>query len=379
MSLSFEFSESIQSVWSDWERMSDKDVFLGLGFHRAIENSPPSGIRPFYCTIKEGKRLIGICYFQLKYLRLSESLRVSDGKKLTDSVKRCMVNRINIHSLVCGNTMVTGQYGFRFLSEYDHQQKFDLVKSATNELIQKLNKEENIKVKCVLFKDYFPHQLPEEKIQSYTKFKVQPSMIFNVDPEWKDTNDYTNAMKKKYRTRFKRARKKKGEIETRELSVSDIERHLDRINELYRYVSDQANFNLFVLDQKYFLELKKHLQDDIIINGYFLNEKLVGFYTTILNQSNLDAHFLGYDKDINKEAQLYLNMLYDMVEIGIQRQVNKIFMSRTALEIKSSVGAKDFEMFCCINYQDKWINNLIPSILNNLVPDHSWVPRNPFN
>ena len=41
---------------------------------------------------------------------------------------------------------------------------------------------------------------------------------------------------------------------------------------------------------------------------------------------------------------LYLNMLYDMVAYSIKKQFKTIVFARTALEIKSSVGAKPVAM-----------------------------------
>jgi len=44
-------------------------------------------------------------------------------------------------------------------------------------------------------------------------------------------------------------------------------------------------------------------------------------------------------KNRQKEKMLYLNMLYDMVCHSINKGFKQIIFARTALEIKSSVGA----------------------------------------
>ena len=53
-------------------------------------------------------------------------------------------------------------------------------------------------------------------------------------------------------------------------------------------------------------------------------------------------------------------------------------LSRTALEIKSSVGAEPHDMYVYLKHQNKFVNKLLPSILNRVVPKNSWEQRSPF-
>jgi hypothetical protein len=57
---------------------------------------------------------------------------------------------------------------------------------------------------------------------------------------------------------------------------------------------------------------------------------------------------------------------------------SKVYMSRTALEIKSSVGAVSEQMFCYIKHTKPFYNSNIHRILDTLVPVEQWVPRSPF-
>ena len=114
------------------------------------------------------------------------------------------------------------------------------------------------------------------------------------------------------------------------------------------------------------------------MEAYFLDEKLVGFTTTINNGHELEAHYLGYDAKVNGPTMLYLNMLYDMIKYGIEIGVNDIVLSRTALEIKSSVGAKPVNMYFYLRHQKTHTNKLLPMLLSYLTPNQDWEPRNPF-
>ena len=124
--------------------------------------------------------------------------------------------------------------------------------------------------------------------------------------------------------------------------------------------------------------MKKFCLNNFVLFGYFLNEKLVGFHSLLINGSVLETYFLGYDKDVQKENMLYLNMLYNMTEFGIENNFKKIIFGRTALEIKSSIGAIPIEMSGFIYHNNKLINKYIDKIFSQLEPELEWQIRHPF-
>ena len=75
---------------------------------------------------------------------------------------------------------------------------------------------------------------------------------------------------------------------------------------------------------------------------------------------------------------LYLNMLYNMTEFGINHQFKKIIFGRTALEIKSSIGATPVIMSGFIYHRNKLVNKFLGKIFKNLEPETVWQQRHPF-
>jgi hypothetical protein len=120
------------------------------------------------------------------------------------------------------------------------------------------------------------------------------------------------------------------------------------------------------------------LKDNFLFYGYFENGKLIGFNTLIKNGKTLDTYFLGYDDAVQKEKMLYLNMLYDMIGCAINNKFDTIVFGRTALEIKSSVGAKPIKMYGLIEHRNGFINSKMSSIFPYLEPEMIWQERNPF-
>jgi len=112
--------------------------------------------------------------------------------------------------------------------------------------------------------------------------------------------------------------------------------------------------------------------------GYFIGERLIGFNTLIKNGNSLDTYFLGYDATIQREKMLYLNMLYDMVAYSIIKGFKEVVFARTALEIKSSVGARPVAMYGYIKHSNSLINKKMDVIFDYLEPKTEWQERNPF-
>jgi predicted N-acyltransferase len=203
-------------------------------------------------------------------------------------------------------------------------------------------------------------------------------MIFELLNQWKNNTEYIEALTKKYRDQYKRAHKKFEGIETRELSLDEIILMENRIYELYFHVAKNAPFNTFFLAKNHFSSFKRQCGPKFILVGYYLKNELVGFHTLLVNGKTLETYFLGYDEQIQKEKMLYLNMLYNMTLFGIENQFKKIIFGRTALEIKSSIGAKPVIMSGFIYHTNKWINRILPKIFPNLEPSLVWQERHPF-
>ena len=162
------------------------------------------------------------------------------------------------------------------------------------------------------------------------------------------------------------------------MHLDDIIAHETAIYELYFHVAKNAPFNTFFLAKNHFSTFKRIFDHDFLFYGYFLNDKMIGFNTMIKNGKSLDTYFLGYDDSIQREKMLYLNMLYDMIAYAIKKGYEEVIFSRTALEIKSSVGAKPIKTVGLIKHESGILNRYMSTIFPYLEPEMVWQERNPF-
>jgi len=328
----------------------------------------------YVCLLKNGKA-IGVFYFQVIHISLADSLQGSSA------IKRGLASLFQANLLINGNTLVTGAYGHYIQEPLDNTTVFRLVDQVSKIVAEELGKD-GVKVRAHLKKDYPLSTIPDDISSSkYTAFQVQPNMEFDFDKKWKSIDDYKTSLKSKYRVRMKRAKKKAQGIFKKSLGLEDLTRLKETMYDQYMQTVDGAGFNLFHLHKDYNIGLKQEFGEEFIVIGYFKDEEaqeLLGYYTLIKNANDLDAHFLGYQHSENAKHQTYLNFLYDMVEHGINESSHSINLSRTAMEIKSSIGAKDVPLKIFMKYNNKILNKILPKALDYFVPEDKWLPRNPF-
>lgn len=364
---------------NSWDEVAYENAFLQKPYLNVLEESAPTNMQCFYIGVFEKGELIGVALAQYLNLNKLESFGERD-KCFKTYIRNFVFRNFGSHALFLGNNMITGQNGYLFNKKIDSKTINKILVECANEITLYFKKK-NIKIHIVSFKDFYQKcavEFKEFDFSSMYEFNTQPNMVFELDKNWNTNDDYIAALSKKYRDQYKRAHKKFEGVETRELSLDDIISQENRIYELYHHVAKNAPFNTFFLAKNHFSSFKKQCGARFVLVGYYLNDILVGFHTLLLNGDILETYFLGYDEQVQKEKMLYLNMLYNMTKFGIENQFKRIIFGRTALEIKSSIGAKPVIMSGFIYHNNKLINHYFDKIFPRLEPTLAWQQRHPF-
>jgi len=383
--IDFKLYNSASELPDSWNKLPTEDLFLKTDFLKGLEASYPKNISAFYFGVFKSNKLVGIAIVQRVEMYLDDVFRKKTTYCIKQFAKDTISSIVKGNALVVGNLMHTGQHGIYFNAEQITQDEYlETLDHGINELTILIKKEFNKKIRIIAFKDYFDndniHKSPEffSKNKLY-KVQVQPNMIFPIRHNWSSINDYCLDLSKKYRRRYKTAIKKGSSIDRRELSLNEIRELNNELFRLYKNVSDNAGVNSFILSENHFLSLKQHLKDDFRIFGYFKEDILVGFYSLILNHKSLETYFLGYDQESQRELQMYLNMLYDMTRFAIENKFETVVYARTAMEIKSSIGAKPNTMHIYLKHTNSLMaNTVLKLIVKYMNPIREWEERHPF-
>ncbi|PNQ75443.1 GNAT family N-acetyltransferase [Hanstruepera neustonica] len=382
--IKFKIFDTSDKLPNDWDSLGPHDIYLQRNYLQALEKASPNNISSYYIGFYNDDVLIGIALVQRVQLYLNDIFRNHKDSCFQERFKNVISRILKGNILVVGNITHTGQHGIYFDTQkmpYDTFLK--CLFEALNDLKTHIRSKHGKKIRAVLMKDYFLN----ETIHDYstvlsnfglTKVSVQPNMIMDVRSHWKTFDEYIGNLHKKYRDRYKTARKKSRQIIKRELDINAIQEQSKSMYELYKNVSDNARINTFILPQDHFLIYKKQLGDQFKVYGYYFKNELIGFYSLILNQPYLETYFLGYDTAYQYKNQLYLNMLYDMAQYGIENKFKHIVYARTAMEIKSSIGAKPLKMVMYLKHTNWLLNTLLKYIFQFMNPSTEWQERHPF-
>ena len=386
----FTFYESMIEVDKEaWNAVVlNTNFFLNTDYLQLIENLHKPQIAHRYAIVYLSKKPIFVCYFQVIDFTAdvfgdlvesqitdltSSKLKMFD--KYIDKYKDHVVMRV----VTCGNNFVSGEHCFAFSDDIKRTDAFFVLEKITSVV----SKEEKLRgtISATLIKDFYSNHLPKEKIlqeNKFIEFTVEPNMVIEIPENVGDLNDYIALYSKKYRNRAKSIFKNGAQITKKNLSLEEIKSHQKEIYKLYENVFMHAKFKLVKLASTYFYEMKNSFADLFFVTGYFLENKLVGFDSGyFLSDNTLEAHYIGVNYDVNKEHEVYQNILYHFIELTITHKKKHLNLGRTASEIKSTVGAKAHELVCYIKPQNTVSKVVLNPFINFLKPTE-WLPRNPF-
>lgn len=383
--ITLEYYDSVHACSEVWDSIGDNNLYWKSKYLKVLEKYPAKNMSHIYVLVKRKNTLIAKFLFQNIYIQLSKSYgehnhKLRFSQKVKEGAKKLILPFLNFQLIVSGNALLTGNYGHFFSPGIELKEQVDIVSNVTEEYRKYFSKNFK-KPSGILLKDIkkdidvYSNVLGQNQ---FSNFQVEPKMKMKIDPTWNSFDDYLSAIKSKYRVRVRRAKKKLGDITHRKLEGEEIQQYAAKMYALYMETAGGAGFNLFFLDDYYFAGMALELPQDVRLVGVFRGEEMLGFYTLIKAGTELDAHFLGYSIKHNQEHQIYLNMLYFMIEDAIEANATMLHMSRTALEIKSSVGARPQQLELYVKHYSKPLNAIVKQLLKITVPEVKWLERSPF-
>lgn len=288
----------------------------------------------------------------------------SIGRRLTIIPKEKPLKIIN-----CGNTFVSGEHGI-FIKKGENK-RLILRKISKGILHHTENSNQKNPIDIFMMKDFMTESLPITKeliSMGYYAFNIEPNLILKINPKWRNFEDYLTALKTKFRVKAKKAMKLSNDLVTKEISVLNFDEHLLKMTELYKKVVTKAAFNLGEFNLQTYKSLKAKLGHSYILKSYWIDDKMVGFMSGMINKNHLDAHFVGIDYELNKQYAIYQRMLYDYIKTAIDHKIEVLNFGRTASEIKSSVGAEPQDLTVYIRHKKSIRNKFLKLFLLKIQP-----------
>ncbi len=374
---------TIESCRADWTSLTTGKLLLSTAFLEGLEEASIPEMAFRYLILKEGPQMVGVAYCQIYPFSIFESfknLREGD-RRWTTRLRQGLARRLPLKVLVCGNLLLTGPHGFHFVRPYTSAEKGRMLTSLWNTLFEQmpaLDPSLNM-----MFVKELDAALDKEvgrslSAQGFYRFQVQPSMAMVIDDRWTVYDDYTAALRSKYRLRLKKARERGQPLISQRLSVDQVRRQKGELHRLFSSVVDHADFHIVQVPKGFFASISSHMPDQFQVTAYYLDRQMVGFMTSLEDDRKLVAHFTGFDRTLNVSLDIYLNMMLDLVQQAITEHKRVLILSRTALEMKSAIGAVPAEMFGFLRHRNGLLNRMLPSIFGWFYRAEAWTQRHPF-
>ncbi|PWG06212.1 GNAT family N-acetyltransferase [Polaribacter aquimarinus] len=366
----FSVDEIPEKIWQSLNCENNK--YFGRCFLKSIEKNH-SNITFFYIVlIDEDKNTtafasIQIVNFYIDGIRNDLELLVRKIKNIGRKL-HIIPNKKPLKLLICGNTFVSGEHGV-FIKK--NQNKKLIIKELAKAISHFSSSNKKLKADAYLLKDFVNESLfitNELKEDHYHPFLVEPNMLLTISKNWKTFDDYLASMKTKFRVKARKAFKQSNFLKIEEVTSKNIDEQLPKMTALYQKVADNADFNLGNFNLATYKDFKEKLGENYILKTYWLEDRIVGFISGIINQNSLDAHFVGIDYELNREYAIYQRMLYDYIEIAINKQLKTLNFGRTASEIKSSVGAVPQDLTMYLRHKKTITNKILKLFLQRVQP-----------
>lgn len=364
----------------DWNSVNkNQNIYLTLEYLLAIETALKNEMKFRYILFYNHNNIpVGIAIVQLVKFIDKGSPYYAHLCKLTGQLKNKIVQSLNIKVMVCGNVFSCGENGFLFSNEIPYNLAYENLHKA----LQRLRKAEktNDQTSIVLLKEFWPatfEKIDLFKEHNYRDFMIDVNMVLPIHKNWNTIDDYLSSMVAKFRTRVNSMMKKSAPLVVKNMELNDIVEHSSKIVELYTNVLNKSDIIMGSLNEQAFIQLKQHLGNQFVLNGYFLNNKLIAFSSVFWTKNILDANYVGIDYEYNIEYATYQRMLYDFVVLAINKKATEIRYGRTAEEIKSCLGAQPVNMKLFIKHKNSVSNKLLKPLIKSITPT-SFEIRKPF-
>ncbi len=338
---------SIESVLKKWGGTS-LPGFLDINFLKIYYQNHPQ-IRHLF-ILDTNVRL----YAHIFNLNFNKTKHYLNG----NSLKGFLLNIINFRVLYLTNSFITNVPSFTTNQLINLSELLDAIKDNYSLIV----------IPEVLFENV-------QTDDDYIKIEVEEEMFLDIRSEWNGLEDYMLDLRKKYRAKLKNIIKKTSALEVRSLDADSLEDYTADMQQLFNQIVNSSQFKGPEFNTGSFSSFVR--EGFMIVHGYFLNDKLIGFSSDIEKDEVLYSYFVGFDKTLNTSLPIYARILIETINNAIRLKKKRLILGRTANEFKSNFGALPIRSFVYLKFKNRFLSTILSSVYSNLsIP--KWKQRNPF-
>ncbi len=355
MDIKIKLATKIEAYSGLWDEFLPSTHHLQLRHLQAFEYAQLPDIKNHYLQIFLKDKLIGLAYLQsFKFSRAHLNFSVSKNIQ-SKLIKFFLPKALNL--LVCGNLFRINFQGFYFKNQEHNVYIFDSIALF-------LKQHKNLKPAGIIIKDCEKVFAEEKYIAAkYRFFAGDVTMEITRKQHWNSLEDYLNDLTKKYLKRAKKIIAAFNGVVTKELNAAEILENSTEIERLYWNVINKQKVRLGIVNAAYLYELKKDLNERFELHAVYVNNTMIGFYTYIFYNNDMETHYIGLDYTYNDMHKTYFNILFLSVQKMIACKYQKLELGRTAKEAKANLGALPKQIFNYVKVKNPIADNALSYFL----------------
>ena len=337
-----------EADWEQWDAFlrnsGEGSIHLSSGAIRASLRSPNRRVRAAKWIDSQGElKGIAVCEDSMA---ISQSVDdFLEGSSLFQRAKSWLHRDggLQFAVRVIGTPLASGPHGYRFAEDVDEWSCLEglLGMPAIGSIQGRGPSTWIVKDRSCLHHYGDGHRLAGRSTWRRDWVDLEFDPVMKVSLKGRETwEQYLLGMRTKARTKVKRILNLSEPLTFKSLTLDEIHMHSDVLYNLYMNVYGRAAFRLGCLQHHDLAMLKAEMGEDFQVWIASLEGQVVGFHCGMSNGEEVEAFFVGFDVQYNKSHALYQRMLLEFIRWGMARQCASVNLGRTALDVKSSLGAE---------------------------------------
>ena len=301
------------------------------------------------------------------------------SQKIISEIRRFCPRFLKIRVLFCGLPISIGKHT---IAISDFSRKKDVICLLVKEMSE-ICRTENIGLMCV--KEFLKEETKiVENLTDYRFFRAHSIPYVNMGIRWQDFQSYLSSMRHSYRRQIICDLKKidclKPTIKTfssEELNPEKPELILARPKDcnprqfykLYLEVMDHARTKLEVLNESFFENLFKNMNDDLELLMMIKGNEILSFALLSIQDNIMTFLLTGINYSKRNECDAYINLLHGIVQHAIQSGCHYLHLGQTSYWPKQRIGGSCIPQFIYVSARNRFVYYILKSLRSVMFPE----------
>jgi predicted N-acyltransferase len=315
----------------EWNSLRDasRDPFMEPGFIAAVENSMGSVCRVRHVIVRNkiGRPLAIACLSS--YTVDGASLAEGSAKTVLKVIGRVWPWLARNTMVMCGLPISSGDSHLRFAPDADRPS----VLAILDRLICEFAASE--RARFIIFKEFNTVGCRDLTALESLGYRQADSYPMNyATTEYQNFDDYLSKVRSKKRRMLRGSLRKFAKGNFRVVTLTGREgaadHYTDRVHRLYEAVLARSPVQFEYLPAEFLRELARRLPDNTSFTYVYRGEEVVAYAASVFSDTTFHGVVLGIDYDLNREYELYFNVLFKALDVAFRRGAHEILLGQTA-------------------------------------------------